>query len=381
MSAETSAVERYETYTQADPSNPALWMKFGDVLHEAGLFDRAEQAFRRSLDLEPASVTAWGRIAAVQMSRGNPAEAEEILRRLLSQGERDTAVVFNLGLALYFQRRFEPAREIFEGLTRAPRHAEDASYYLISCLHHLNRADEAIERGAAFLGQFPSPRIRGYLSLVYLDASRMPEACEYARQTLREQPDNVDAAAVLGTQAIEAQQMDEAERLLHIVTAREPKNVRGWQGLALTALYRGQHDEAISLLQRAMASDPANIGNFITLGWVHIVRRDFRAAEKVYRDGIEVDRNDAELHGGLATALTFQNRPDEARREIALALGLEKQCFGALYARSILLRLDGKEDKATQIVANLLTTRIRPDGANLMEGLIGYWKHQRGPEK
>lgn len=376
MSERDAAVERYERYTQVDPRNPALWIRFGDVLHQAGEFDRAEQAFRESLEIEPASAVAWSRIAAVELSRGGFAEAERILRRLLGEGEQDTALLFNLALALYWQRRFEAAIQILEPLTRAARHAQDAGYYYLSCLHNLDRTEEALAQGSALLKRTPSPKIRGYLALIHLDASEMSQACELAREALRDQPENPDAAAVLGTYAIENQQIEEAERLLHIVAAQEPNNVRSWQGLALTALYRQQPDEATGHLQRAMASDPGNLGNFITLGWVHITRRDFLTAERVFRDGIEVDRNHAELHGGLASALVFQNRVEEAKREIGLALGLDRQCFGAIYARSILLRLDGKEDKSTKIVAEMLETRLRPDGTSLLEGLAKYWKQR-----
>jgi Flp pilus assembly protein TadD len=363
------AIERYERYLQADPRNTTLWIALGDVLHGAGLFDRAEQAFRSSLEIEPTNTVAWGRMAAVEISRGHFESAEAMLRQMIAQGENQSAVLYNLALTLYLQRKFEAALDLF-----------DARYRLLSCLHNLDRTAEGIARGEAFLQQADSAKLRGYLALIYLDAFQMNEACEHARAALKMEPNNADAAAVLGTHAIETQRIDEAEHLLQLVATQEPNNVRAWQGLALAALYREQHEQALGHLQRAIVSDPKNLGNYITLGWTHLTRHDYANAERAFRQGIDIDRNEAELHGGLATALVFQNRQEEARSEIARALGLEKQCFGAHFARSIQLRLSGKEDKAVRLVEQILQTRMRADGSSLLESLVDHWK-RRPPER
>lgn len=379
MNDAAQAITRFEQYVQADPRNVELWIRFGDVLHRAGLFDRARSAFATSLELRPNHPVSRSRLASVELSRGNFATAEAVLRQLIAEGETGPAIAYNLALTLYYQQQFNEALQRFEELCVSGPHAADAMYYVVSCLHNLQREDEAIARCEAFLRQGPaSPKLRGYLALVQMDAARMTEACEQARQVLSEQPDNTDAAAVLGTHAIEMQQMDEAENFLQVVAAREPNNVRGWQGLGLIALHREQHDLAVRHLERALTTDPANTGTITTLGWTHLVRHDYLTAEQTFRRGMEIDRNDAELHGGLATALVFQRRHDEARREIVLAFGLDKHCFGAVFARSILLRLDGREQLSTRLLANMFQRSVRADGPSLADALVTYMKRSGG---
>jgi cytochrome c-type biogenesis protein CcmH/NrfG len=372
-------VDRYRQYVEADPRNATLWIAYGDVLHRAGLIDRAESAYRSGLEIDPRNVIANGRLATLEISRQNFSGAEEMLRKLIDSGEQEPALRFNLALAQYYQRRFEEALAQFEALTLDAQIGSEAAYYVISCLHNLLREEEAIVRGELLLARFPGPRLRGYLALVHLDAQRATEAYELARQALREQPDNTDAAAVLATHALEEQRIDEADRLLRLVSTREPTNVRALQGLGLGALHRGEHEIAISHLTRAIEADPQNLASYITLGWVHVTRHDYANGERVFRDGIVVDGNEAELHGGLATALVFQRMFDEAKREISVALRLAPACFGALFARSILLQLAGKQELATKLVAQILQRSMRPGAPTPLDSLLDYWKRHPAP--
>ena len=370
-------IDRYQRYLEADPRNATLWVAYGDVLHHAGLLDRAETAYRSCLALEPDSAVAASRLASVEISRQNFAGAEQILQQLIDGGEHDSAVLLNLALALYYQRRFAEALSRLEPLTAAEGSiGAQAAYYLISCLHNLLREDEAIERGQVLLARFPGPRLRGYLSLVLLDAQRATEAYELARQALREDPENTDASAVLATHALEEQRIADADRLLRLVATREPTNVRAWQGMALGALHRGDHEAALGHLKQAIATDPANLASYITLGWVHMTRHDYAAADRAFRDGIAIDRTEAELHGGLACALVFQREFDAAKREISVALKLNPHSFGALFARSILLQLGGKPELATKLVSQILQRSMRPDAPTPLDSLLDYWKQR-----
>lgn len=371
-----SAIARFQKYVDKDPSNAMLWIAFGDALHKAGLLDRAESAYANALELQPDGAIVPGRLAMVEISRQNFAAAEKILRRLIDEGAEDPILRFNLGLTLYYQRRFNEALALFETLANVAACSTEARYHLLSCLHNMNREAEAIARGEEFLGSAPSTRVRGYLALVHLDAQQMPQAYELARQTLKDQPTNSDAAAVLATHALENQEMEQADRLLQVVLAKEPHNVRAWQGLALSALHRSQHEVAIRHLQRAIDGDRSNLASYITLGWVYATRHDYENAERIFRAGIEVDGSEAELHGGLATTLVFKRQFEQAKKEVSVALRLNRQCFGAAFASSIMLKLAGKQEAATRIIEQLLSTSVRPDAPTPLQSLFKYWKQQ-----
>lgn len=365
-------VARYEQYLQLDPKNATLWVAFGDVLHRENALDRAESAFQRALGIQPDNSIAKARIAAVAISRHQFERAESILRELIAAGEQDHAVLFNLALSLYYQRRFDDALEVFEQVAGISR-SVDARYHLLSCLHNLNRLGEAIDRGEQFLRRSPSAEVEGLLALILMDEGRMEEAVARAQAVARSQPDNADAAAVLSTHALENQEMGEAGEHLQVLTAKEPRNLRGWQGLALIELHGQRHSEALRYLERARECDPNNTGTLTTIGWTHLTAHDYGNAERTFRAGLQVDRNDAELHGGLASALVMLRQFDEARQEVTRARRLDSNCFGAAFAESVLLRLAGNEQRSTQVMADMLNSSPRQGGATLLDGLVKYW--------
>jgi Flp pilus assembly protein TadD len=371
MSDSLQQVARFERYVELDPHNATLWVGYGDALHSAGLLDRAEQAFRKSAQLEPNSAIPKARLAAVEISRQNFATAERLLRELIDGGERDPALAFNLGLCLYYQRRFADAVETFEPLTAT---IPDARYYLVSCLHNLARLDDALDRAQRFLAERSSAKLRGYTALVQMDSGRMQDALANARHVLAEQPDNADAAAVLSTHHLENQDIDLAQQHLNVLLSKESRNVRAWQGLALVALHRQDHEDAARLLHRARECDPENTGTISTLAWVRIAQHRFEESERVSREGLAIDRNDAELHGALATALVFQRRFDAAKQEVGLAFGLDRHCFGAAFAQSIMLKLQGRDELSARLFGDVLRSSPRDGGQSVLDGLVTYWK-------
>lgn len=372
MSEAQHEIARFERYIEMDQNNASLWISFGDVLHRAGLFDRAEQAFSKAQQLAPERAVAKSRLAALALSQQKFPQAEQMFRELLAGGEQDAALRFNLALSLYFQRRFAEAEAGFRPLCNGE--VADARYYLLSCLHNLGRIDEALDEARQFVSETPSVKLRGYAALMQMDGGRMTEAVAAARQVLSESPDNPDAAAVLSTHHLESLEMDAAEQHLKVLAGREPRNVRAWQGLALAALYRQEHEEAARLLGRARECDPENTGTISTLGWVRVAQHQHARAESVFREGLAVDRNDAELHGGLATALVFQRRFDEAHNEVKLAFALDRHSFGAAFAQSILLKLEGRDELAAKLFGNVLRSSPREGGRTLLDGLIAHWR-------
>jgi len=368
-------IARYQRYLTMDPNNRELLFAYGDALHANGQFAEAKTTFEKLVARDPHDTVARSRLASVLISCHDFAGAQDILAALVSSG--DPAAKFNLGLALFYSKKFADAEAVFIDLIDEPLVADEARYYLVSCLHNLDRNEEAIARAQQFLSQRHSSKLGGYLALVQFDTFAIDDAVEQAEMVLREQPDNVDAAAVLGTYCIERQDMESAERHLRLVTEREPDNIRGWQGRGLIALYRQEYEAAAEYLQTSISYAPSDVGNYNTLGWIYIIMRRFEEAEKTFRKGLSIDRNIAEAHGGLAAALAHQQKIDEARREIDLATGLDPKGFGAQVARTIVLSLQGQGRLAEDTFAKILQAPLRDSNQTLMQCLTDYWKKSK----
>ena len=112
---------------------------------------------------------------------------------------------------------------------------------------------------------------------------------------------------------------------------------------------------------------PEDAATLVTLGWVYMADFNSVVAERHFRRAVASDAKLAEAHGGLACALVYQFRVDEARRSVRRARSLDKRCFGAGYAMSIMSEMRGRHAAAEKILASYLERRPRADGPSAIE--------------
>lgn len=361
------AISRFESYTKADPDNHLLWLELGDLHHRLSQFDQALASFEQALKLSPGLPAARSRIALVRISQHRFEEAEQDLKQLVDEGNNDPALLHNLGLAIYYQERWQDAQACFEAAGAAGLTAPTNYGYLARCLHYAGQMDEAIAAGRQWVAGANNPDSIGYLALLEMDNGNRAEASRLAAQALQADPNNTDAAIVAGNAAMEQQDAQAAGAHFNAVLASNPRSGRAWLGLGLTHLYNQQTEPGIEALKKAQQLMPDNSGTIVALGWARLTQQDFAGAEQSFREAIEADRGFAEAHGGLASALTFQRRFDEAKTAMQVADKLDRKNFGSLYARSIMLKLEGRSELASRLVAGALERPLEGSDTPLVE--------------
>src|SRR6266702_3658680 len=335
-------IAKHESYVKADLHNALLWLALGDLYHQAARFEEAVAAFERSLIESPERPAARSRIALVRISQHRFSEAEAILLDLLRAEPDSAALLYNLGLAQFYQDKWREAQQSFDRALALGLKTRDNLAYLTRSLHHLGKMPEAIEFCNRWLGEAQDDQSKGYLALLEMDDGNMPRARELAQNVLR----------------------------------REPENPRAWLGLGLIRLYEQKHAEAIAGLEKAVSLMPDNSGTIVALGWARLAARDARGAERTFRQAVAVDRNFAEAHGGLASTLALQARVDEAQQEVRVALRLDRAGFGASFARAVLLKIRGKEELAKELLAKVLQQAPAEGAQPLIEHLRIYGAKQ-----
>ena len=371
-------ISQYLGYLKLDPGNSILCVQLGDMYHKLGDLVEARKYFSLALEQEPDNGIHHSRMGNVCLSEHRFEEAIKYFEGALEIAKADASLTYNLGLARFYAKQFEKALWTFESLQDQLQALPELSFYLISSLHNLGRKKDAIARAEELLDRAPSNKLRGYLSLIRMDDFDMDAAVRDANEVLTSDPENVDAATVLGNHAVEEQEIAKARKLFELVAEREPDSPRGWQGKGLVALLDKDLDSAEHYFQKTLEIDPRQVGNYNTLGWTYIVKHKFQRAEEIFRKGVEANRNNSEVHGGLAVALVFQNKLDEGRREADTALKLNKFSFGAIYAKSIMLQLKGKDKVASKVMGGMLDQPLGDGKPTLMDHLRKYESRNGG---
>src|SRR5207247_2125840 len=81
-----------EQLAEIAPRDARVWMKLGAVFYEQKMYDRASDAFRRVVMLEPTNLRARYFLATTYMDAGKDTEARPELERILRADRRVIAI-------------------------------------------------------------------------------------------------------------------------------------------------------------------------------------------------------------------------------------------------------------------------------------------------
>lgn len=370
MSGDLKTDERLaqlEAYLRQDPDNPLLLSEAVGVAIEGGALDRAQALLAASAAGDDLRVQhARGLLLLAQHHFDN---AAQVFESVLRQGGDNASVRFNHGYALFRQGANSSAARVFESLVDNPGAPPGCLAYLLRSLHHAGELDKARKAW-----QTSPPRLRtveacAVASLVYLDSGQSADARDLADDVLRrdESLPPLEALVVRATLAIGDGEQELGSRLLSSAIERAPGDGRIWSAVAAAWLLRGDVVAGGDALRRAAALLPTHIGTWISLSWCQIALRDLEGARSSLAIAQDLDRNFAEVHGGLAVVAALGGRREEARRSIERALTLDRTSLGACYAEAILQGQGTDPVAAVDLATRLLRGRPGIDGSGLLE--------------
>lgn len=365
------ARDSYEFLVTADPDNPRLWYyaallrqkldddegafaaiartielddayapahaRLGDWLFDRGEAQRAESAFRRAIELNPADPAGRIGVARVMLESDQPAEAAQLLEELLARGSTDPYVHLLLGSAYRQLGRVEEARgHLQQG--EADRQVRDDPW-MAEVMRH--RAGFAAAVGVAStllldgenkravkmfeelrLEKPDDLRVLTKLGIGYLRLGRTAESLLVLREAERLYPDHYKTHLQL---ASALQLSDDPEGALnHIDRAIELKPAstlaharRG------TILKRAERPaEAVESFRQALTYTPGDPRLLTELGDCHGALEEWPQAASAYAEALRRETGNAELYMRLGIASFAMENYEEAASAFEQAMRL-----------------------------------------------------------
>ena len=124
------------------------------------------------------------------------------------------------------------------------------------------------------------------------------------------------------------------------------------KALALCELHR--FDEALAASVRAVEADPSNLNYIYNLGLIYIAKKDFRGAEKLFRDSLSRIPTSSKLYEGLGQSLFTLYEFPEAEKAFRKALEIEPSNASAHVALAKLYYATGNKEKFASAASRAL---------------------------
>lgn len=363
-------LERYEDFLTQDPGNIKL---IGDVLDlyiQLGEFQKAKILLAKSLQDTPSDAGLIFRQATLSMATGEIDNAIKQYGKLIEQGRNDASIYYNLAYAYGLQRRFDEALAQLDTIENAADVLPESLLLRARIFHHLGNIDQALECACLYVEKQPqSADGFGELALLYLDMENYTSASEQASKALAIDAEQPEALSTEGFIALTNQDDVSARSLFDRAMARHPKSGRCWTGLGLTEMFNGNLTEAIEALTKAVEYMPDHIGTWHALAWCQMSTDQLDDAAKSFETSLELDRNFAETHGGLAVIEILKGDIAEAETLTKKSLRLNPMCFAGRFANSLLKSKTGSAEEAQKSIEGILNTRLEDDGMTVQQSL------------
>lgn len=365
LSGPQDSLARLLGYLESDPGNAALLRDCAEAAMAAGDAAVADDCYAR---LETADVLTESEASAAglaAMQSGRQARAIGLFETLADAHPGDPAIRFNLAWSLALDRQYDRAETLLDEATVAA--LPQAAMLDLQLRHERGDFDGAAEKLRPYLaahGDYAPLQAAASVLAMDLDEEAL------ARQAAIAGGDHPDALTTLGTLTLGDGDAAEAHRLLERAMAQNAASPRTWIGLGLANLSLGATAEALQQIDHGAALFEDHLGSWIAAGWAYLVAGDHDTAAVRFAKAMSLDDNFAECHGSLATMQALGGDFEAARRSIAIAFRLDRQCFSAAFAQILVVSAAGDASKAGHILERALDQPLGDHGRTL-RALLG----------
>jgi superkiller protein 3 len=270
----------------------AAWRQIGDLHVDLLDWDKALEAYRNVLRLQPDNAGAHLALGRLYLDRNDPQRAVSELRAALASAPPPEGVHSSLGRAYRALGDLESSVSILQkGVEQNPAD-EESLYILGQVLLALGRDNE----GRRVMGEY---------------------------QSLQERLSRTNSLFESAIERAQSGELDRAEALLKEALRVAPRYAPALQALGAVQLNRGNTLGALEMLKQAQASNPLNSETYFDMGAAYLRSGKLSEALDMTLRALILEDEDPRYQTQLGEIYSKMNRPIESRA--AFDLGRELQ--------------------------------------------------------
>ena len=273
------------------------------ALYEADKkYKAAATAYADILEQDPDNIEARMALGNVYHQQGLKQDAQQIFTSLGNRSLSDQAVVRILVRDYLDGRKFDAADTIIQGMIKGGANNPDLNYLAGVALDGMGQKDAAIDQ----LKQV-APGSRFYqnaavhAALLYQEMEQLQAAIDFLLDTIQKDPDNPEFFLYLGSFYEQVEAYEKAEKSLKDGLDLDPKNSRLYFRLGVVYDKWGRKDDSIAAMRQVLRFDPADANALNYLGYTYAdMGINLDEAEQLIRKALEQKPGDGYITDSLA---------------------------------------------------------------------------------
>ncbi len=311
-----------------NPNSPTAHNNLGVVYKRKGQLDKAEEYYRKALEIEPNPKRHYN-LANMYAESDRLDEAEEQYRKALKIRPNYGRAHYNLGALLFNRGDLDRAVEHFRRVLEIQPDFAPTHYNLGEIYQQRGQLDKAVESYSTAVRIDPDyldPRRK--LAQLYAQKGNLPKAAEHYRKVIQINPWDAMAHAGLGAAYVVIKELDKALYHCQVAIRIKPGFADAHSNLGLIYVHKGQVDKAIRHYLRAIEIEPNHRNAHHNLGIA--LERQYRLKEALnaYRRALEIDPRNLTALIGMAWLLA--TAPQDELRSGRQAVQLSERAYRIL---------------------------------------------------
>ena len=315
---------------ERNPGDVSGWLAQGNFLRAIGELDRAENSFKRAVEVAPAHPRANRVLAAYYLDTNRPDRAEPFLR-VVAESQKDEGSWMDLADFYLSTKRFDEARQVLKGLLDTKPSFEARSRMALVA-HADGKADEAHKILGDILKADPNNAAAQALQArLLLREDRPDDALLSAKGALQADPQSAEAHFILGLIHVSRNSLEDARKAFMQVLTINPTAADAKLELAKLHTSRGELDSAIGFARETVATQPENLKARLVLARSLMVRpEDHPRARAVLNELLSKYPSSAAVHTSVGEFYLSTGQRETARKQFERALELDPAFVEAL---------------------------------------------------
>ncbi|MCC6858715.1 MAG: tetratricopeptide repeat protein [Bryobacterales bacterium] len=343
----------------ARPYQTELVVSLAQALTIQQKIPEAEQLLRDLLQHDKEAIPAYVQLSAMYSAQKKFNEAEQVLSQGVNHYFRPGAPVTNrsayeLLLAqaevYWMQQR---TADMVKPLDRIKSYVKDypAAYDRVGSFYlRIGQPENAIRQFEEGIKAAPQQKVHFQKQIIhiYMLQRKVEAAGRVADEILKENPKDPDARGLKASMALGGEDVDSSIRELQEVVNQSQTNAFAKHNLGRAYLLKGDLERARQQFSEAARLRPDFLGPQIGLAQIHILRREFEAAETLAQQILKRDPRSVPARLVLSAANIGLKRPELARPVLKELLATNPNSADALF-QSGAVSLQARDFKEAEV--------------------------------
>jgi len=321
------AEEAFRQALSLNPDLPSVYNNLGLLLAQTGKINEAEEEFRKAFSLSPATPDYLVNLATTLARTNKIEEAKQLLLKAVDVEKPLPEAYFNLGLIAEKERKFTQAIDYYHRCVLQKSDFIPAWERLFVVVIEAGDWKKEEEFAEKFLSTHTDFQHWGwyYVSLLKREQKELEKAVEYLEKALNiaKEEKFISALEVLGYNAINQNKLELAEKVYQRLLSLNSNKREYYHSLGIIFKKKGKMEEAESLFKQALAISPSWKEPMHSLGNLYLQMGKEESAFCLFKKIQCLDPEDALAWGKCGLLYQWQGKWKEAIEAFSQAISLD----------------------------------------------------------